>query len=60
MVSYDHEICGGDITNLQKFIIIFRSGKKCVNVYWNFKLTAGCLEFKISVHLAERIEFGFR
>ena len=29
-------------------------------MYWNFKLTVECLQFKISVHLAERIEFGFR
>jgi len=29
MVSYDHEISDGDITNFQKFVVICRGGKKC-------------------------------
>ena len=42
MVSYDQEICDDDIANFQKFVVICRGGKKCKNMYWNFKLTAKC------------------
>lgn len=29
MVSYDHEICDGNIANFQKFVVIFSGEKKC-------------------------------
>jgi hypothetical protein len=47
MVSYDHEICVGDIAKFQKFVAICHGVKKCTDMYWNFQLTLNAwnLEF---------------